>query len=414
MYRSLSQIRRVYLYLFISIYQTSQSMQLSNYQKFFISKLCVGFYLRWAIAALYLISKNIETSQAMRLISFYSFLVVVLEYPTWVIGDTLWHKTSVLRWTFFNGVGILLMCIDVSLWQYYLIPLTIIALWTSLESWSDIGLMKSITPDFKSIYPSYKSKVLLTKFSAAIVAWFLFKISPLLPVFIYGILCFVWTAFVRTIDDPHIKWEHSITSGNIFKTAKQWFATVFSSPILIILLVSYAITSGYTRTIKTTINSLYEYFSVDVVRLTIAVWMTYLAGAAWAYSSKWLSEKQMNRIPSLIAFITLIMSILTYTLSNGDRRTILAYFIVCAYLIAAVRSLMTMYISSEVPSSVISSALSLYNLCWRLFTSVYLLWAWYILWRFNVSTLFLVTAIIFFAVAWMNLCYSLYRYYWER
>lgn len=384
---------------------------MSDYRKFLLANTFNYFFVRWAIATLYLMSQGMEVSQAIRLMSYYSIANVVLEFPTWVVGDYFGHKKSVVLWSVFYGISFFVMCIDMPRW-WYILPFTICALWSSLVSWSDIWLMKSIigAEEFKSKYPWYKSYTLIIVFLASITSWYMFNIWTKIPLIITWI-CSISAAIVfSTIKFKHIP-DKNTEPGNIFATAKLWLKSVFTSPSLIILLITYAIANGYIRSTKTLTNSLFEFFDVDVIWLTYGIWLVFLAQAAWAYSSKRLSEKYIYTVPVIISIITIVMWILTYTITDTDWFYILIYFTICGFLVAIINALITMYVSDAVPQSVLAWTLSLYGLCTRLFLSIYLFVSWYILWRYNISTLFLLTAIVFTWIWLANVCYSLFVYY---
>lgn len=344
---------------------------LLNYRKFLAAKTFMNFYLWWAIATLYLIFRITDVSQAVFLISFYSILIVILEYPTWVIGDYFWHKKSVVLWSLLYWIGMLVMTIPMPRW-WYLFPLTINALWSALESWSDVWLLKSIVPNFKNIYPWYKSYISLVQFVAAIVTWYIFKVSPTLPVLITWIACLIATCIFITINVPPILQNRKLWFNNIYELGIEWLRSVFSAPILIVLLWSYAVSKWYVSSSKTIINTMWELLNIDILWLTYAVWWMYIARSVWSYLSKKLTNSSFSYIPSIIAILTILLWVLTFTLSSWDWWLILIYFLVCALLIEAINSLITIYVASTVQWKSVASILSFYNLSARLFTAVYL------------------------------------------
>ncbi len=124
-----------------------------------------------SIVISYLKFKSIPTDQAYFLISLYSISVVILEYPTGVIGDTISHALSYKLGLLIISLSYLGLSLPGTFTSYAILMITA-ALGVSLISGSDDALLFSNSKSFEKDYSQVKTySIILSVIAISFGAW---------------------------------------------------------------------------------------------------------------------------------------------------------------------------------------------------------------------------------------------------
>lgn len=351
---------------------------MSNYTKFIVSKILWVTEIWWTIAILYFTRRNLDTSSALFLISIYSISIVLLEYPTWLVADTYWHKSSALLWFITLTVWFILLSFNLPFY-WYVLGLILLACGKSLKSWSMTAILNWITSDFKSHHIQVSTLESMSKFFMAVVSWYIFLYNPILVVIIASILSGIGWVIFYTI--PYVS---NSQEGNIYSTAIKWFTNIFKSKLLISLLIVFSVTAWYRQNIKHYITSMWDYFPVSVLFMTRAVWWHSLFRALWAYSVRFLNLRKST----ILAIVVIVLMVFAW----GNHLAILIWFILLSGLFQNIETNMEVEIVNTIDKNVIATVLSTFELWHRLSASIMLLIAWYTLKLYSYQTMYITTS----------------------
>jgi len=356
---------------------------MSNYTKFLISKVLWVTEIWGTIAILYFARRTIDPSSAFFLIAFYSLCIVILEYPTWLISDTYWHKTSALLWFSLATCWFVLLSFNLLI-GWYMMGLALLAAWKALKSWSMTAVLKWIVTDFKSKHIQVSTSESISKFLMAVLSWYIFIYNPIYVVYVAWIFAAISGLLFYTIP-----YTPTSKKGNIYSTALTWFRNIIQSKDLISLLLLLSVSAGYRQNIKNFITSMWDFYPISILFMTRAVWWHSLFRAIWSYSVKYFSHKRAI----IWVFIVMWWMILTW----GNYITILIWFILLSSLFQNIETSIEIRAVNTVQPNVIATVLSTFKLWQRLSWSLMLFIAWYILKLYSYQTMLSTISVIILA-----------------
>ncbi len=215
-----------------------------------------------ATLILYFQSRGLSLSQSLQVMSIYSIFVVVLEYPTGVIGDYFSHRTSVLLGNIVVTFAFALLAISGG-FSFYILTFFLFALGIALTSGSDTALLHSVSKDFrKDLAQTTPYALILSTVNIAlgglVASWNLQY--PLYLSFLYTI-----PTFLLIISLKNYKYEKE--EGNIFATALDGIKDIFSNHDLKNLIIVSSVFGAFFISIKWFYNPLFE-----KINLPISLW----------------------------------------------------------------------------------------------------------------------------------------------
>ncbi|MCK9368861.1 MFS transporter [Candidatus Dojkabacteria bacterium] len=211
------------------------------------------------VAVLYFQYRGLSLSQMYWIVSLQSLLVVVLEYPTGVIGDYFGHKTSVFWGYIFTGLGLMLVSLNLPFWGYCLV-FSLTSLGGALTSGSDIALLYSVSKDFKkdSAWIGSVTGIIFpvtVALSGIIGRW-----SLPITFFLSGATTIASAVFIFFIKHKVVKKK----KGNIFSTAKKGLIEVNTNRNVSFIIYSSAVILMYGLSQKWIITPSFERINIGV------------------------------------------------------------------------------------------------------------------------------------------------------
>ncbi len=362
--------------------------RINSINKFLIAQTFSYIYFWIAISIPYLNYRGFTLEEALGLISLYTISIAILEYPTGAIADYYGHKMSLMCGHIIMGIGILVMSFDLPFSYLYYFAAIIMATGSALTSGSDIALLKGISENFKRDMPNYKSLSNFVVFVTAFASGFLAKADIRLPLFLTFIFSLLAGLIVFTIKtEPHTR-----LSGNVYKNAFLGIKTIFTDKILLVSITFSLAIGGYIAGVKSLLGTFNDIFNLNVQYVGIIVGLSMLTRA--------IGAKLFHKFDGIRTYhLTLIAIALTLLSAYSKNVLVPALFIIIAnFFIILIDLRMDLVITDLAHANYRASVLSFTNLLTRAFTSVYLLFAGFMIKQINFAFLMLSTAFLFLII----------------
>lgn len=337
------------------------SQSLSDINRYLIGRSVSSAYFWGAISIPYLVYRGFSIAEAFSLIGLYSLLIVILEFPTGVIGDLYGHKLSIIISNLTGALVMFILAQDLPHYGYYLL-IILAAISSSMLSGSDDALLKSISPNFSKSLATIRALEMLVASISIAAGGFIAKYSMPLPIFLTGVFWLLSLFFIFPIHNPH----KLIKGANLFSASFVSLGVIFSSFSLLGLILYAGINGGFAMSIKTLINSFSPALGLDLGLIGLFVGLGMLMRAVF-YQFSYLFAPVRNRNLFLLVLLNLIflglvppgyLSLLLLCLVNG--------------LTAVIGIRADLAINNLVADQIRASVLSFKNLFIRLFSSGYL------------------------------------------
>lgn len=211
-------------------YEQSYS-SMKNRSKLFIFYITSWRQYRPLVAVYFLTLPNTSPEQIWRYITVLYLSQFFLEIPSWYIGDTLWHKKTLIAGQICMG----LWALSIAIWStviYFMVACFMIAVWKSFISWTiDAFFYEMLEEEWQED----KFGVMRSKFrwDSALLSMFLLigypflsELSITLPFMFSFLLSFVWVIALYLLASPnsHHEIEEFLSIKQVIK--KQgwtWF-----------------------------------------------------------------------------------------------------------------------------------------------------------------------------------------------
>lgn len=310
--------------------------------------------------------KQVSLGQAYGIVAIYSLAVVLLEYPTGVIGDTYSHKVSAMLGYLITAVGSLAMAFSVGAWMLGFGTL-IFALGTSLISGSDQAYTHDLLKDeYKKFYPTAKNVGMIATLIGITLGTVLFKVNPLLPLLLNA-FTFIGAFFIiNTLPETHIQ-QTVGEKANPFEKALEGISVFRSNLVLRSILIAYAIIFAFSNNVKWLYGNLLDIVHIPVQYWGLLIAVFYLGRFVGVQIQKKISGKKAT-IALLIALANFIF-LLGYIV-NPILIPIMIFLVMIA--VGAIETELELDIQEKTPSPVRSSMLSLKSLLGRFSAAVYI------------------------------------------
>lgn len=342
---------------------------MTNTQKLIFARALNHLYFFAAVSIPYFVWRGLTLPQAYSMQAINSILVVILEYPTGVIGDKLGHKTSVTTGLAFWFVGLLLLALPMPYWGYAL-TISLISIGSALESGSDIALLKSNSENFKKDFANYKTLTIGLLGISAVIAGYLAKIWMPLPLIATAFISSIGAIIIYVVPLKEVKSQ----AGNIFEVAKNAINHLRNKQILAFLLIFSGFIAGYQGALKYVLNSFTEVFSYDIAIVTSVI-AAYQFLRSFGYK---FSEKIGNINESILVLILIVFLIIGAIFQTVPYLPLIITALL-GFVTAMINYQTIIEINEATPDGIRASILSLNSLIGRFFNSTYLFIVGYLL-----------------------------------
>lgn len=334
---------------------------MADITKLKLARACAGAAFWISIGILFLTSNGLSTAQAYQLISVYYFAVVVLEYPSGVIGDHVSHKTALIAG--FIAFGLALIALGMGGGFLYMLACLIVAAFgITLVSGSDTALTHTLSSDFKKDQSQIKIYITISIVLATIIGPLLFKLYEGLPLILTGIMNLAAGYLVWQIHTP----VKGSDESNIYRTAAAGLLEIRHKPKILGLLVLSALSVAFLVSLKWLYNPLLQSMGIPLqywgLVMGIALLLPLLGIKLYRSSDK---------TSIVAAFLLLLAAIVPIGYIQLAAISIGAVY--AAYLISGYLDIATdVALNDAIESNSRASILSLGSLMSRLAASVYL------------------------------------------
>jgi len=347
---------------------------MSDLMKVKIGRIASSAAFWMVIVVVYLQNRGLTLTQIYQMLSVYYLAVVVLEFPTGVIGDYFSHRISVMIGQFIIGVAFIALALNGGFF-YYLAVLLFAALGIALASGSDTALLHSLSKDFKHDQSQIRIFTTLVAVIATTVGSIIASFSFAIPFILTGIFNLIAAFLLLSVKDRnHVKNE-----GNIFNTAFRALKYVKGNKKLMSLMIISGIVGAFSFSIKWFYNPLLQMVNVPLLFWGILISIAMLVPLVGV---KIFQKKKSAHL--LLALIIFIISIIPIGIAG-----LAMVPIVFLYFNSAIRGYLETYLdvemNNEIETNERASILSLNNLLIRFGASIYTPFAGYILDKYSLS-----------------------------
>ena len=339
-----------------------------------------------AIIVLFFNSKGISVPDAFKLLSFYQISVVLLEYPTGVIGDYFSHKISISSGFLLSSLGLFASTLQLHIFFYYLV-MVILALGTSLVSGSNTALLHKLSDDFKKDSSSLKTISMIWMLIALSLGGIIGKHSLVIPIYLTSITFLIGFTIMLSIKHS----DHNNNSGNVFNKAKEGLLHIKSNRTLISILTVNAIVSGVFLSTKWFYNPFFEALNINISWWGILISLASLLSIVGVFVYKKFTSHRI-----IWYYLTLIILFGLTSLLNSKLSFVSLPALMVAHLVGGgyVQTFFEVDINKHLTDSTRASVISFGSLLIRLTSSLYIYTTGLILTNFDLSYLFVFTAIL--------------------
>jgi len=374
---------------------------MTNLEKVKISRIFASGVFWMATVVSYLQYRGIPLETIYQIVSVYSLAVVILEYPTGVIGDYFGHKSSVFWGYLITSLTFFLMALPGPVWFYFGIIL-FGAIGVSLTSGSDVALLHKVSKNFKKNLASIYSVSIIVTVVSMSIASIVGKFYPAAPAILSGIAFLGATLFIAFCKDNSKKNTNTVSSafssnetegvpleGNIFARALEGLNKTIKNPKLMSTILFASVVMMFFYSFKWFFNPLFKILGVgeEFWGLGISVLTLITAVGARIYG-----KIKGVRIENLVIALVVWTFLTAFTSSQFIPFFGLAWLFILRGIAETKLSIM---INKEVNDRNRASILSLQNLVGRLFSAIYLFGAGFLIQKDNFFLLFIITAGLF-------------------
>lgn len=337
-------------------------------------------------------SKGITPADVFFLLSVYNIFMVILEYPTGVIGDYFSHKVSISLGYLLSSLATFVSLFQLPMYGYY-IALFISALGIALVSGSDEALLYKLSKDFKKDFSSMTIISMVIGLITIMAGGFLGSININLPVFLDALFYFIsFLLMLSVLDISKSTNKKDISSNNIFAFALSGVRYLISTKKLILLFGLNIPLSVLLLSLKWIYNPIFELYDLPEAYWGIAISIFSLITILGA-----IVYKKIKHFNILIGNLLFIVTLATLSFISSVYLS-LFMFAIMVFILKVLDMHYVVEVNSYIKDNMRASLVSLKSLIIRLSSSLYLLFIGYVLGNFSVSYLFVFTALIIVSV----------------
>ncbi len=332
---------------------------------------------------------NFSFSTALSITILSGIISFIFEIPSGAWADKYWRKKLYLLWLF-------LMIFSFSIWIFansiYLFIISAILNWIwfaitsgNLEAIIHDNLeIENKEKDFKDIQANAYIWIFSWRSFSSILAWYLFVINPLFPVYGTIIAYFITIILIFFINDKWQQFNNKISSKNHIKDS---IIFIYNNSFLFHFIIILALISSFGNIYWYTYQPYFNEIWFNIENIWILFAITWIFSAIWAYIIK-----KIQNIFSEIQIIYLMLSLLLLS-----AIFILSFNLVWAILWVICISIMFWFVMSfannvlmkKSPKTKKSTILSIFSFTITIWYSFFAISSWYIVDYFSLKILYL-------------------------
>lgn len=334
---------------------------------------------------LYMTTQGLSLEETFKLLSIFSITIVLLEYPTGVLGDHFSHRLSTIIGYMLYSISFLLISFPGGFY-YYAFALVFGALAASLVSGSDSSFLHYSSNDFRkdsSDVQMYSTGMSVVSISiGGYLSSFDLRIPFYLSSFFFLIAALILISTSRQKKDDF--------EGNIFARSLEGLKHTRDNILLRHLMILSALLGAFFLTFKWFYNPLFVSLNINVEYWGFIIGFTTFLIAIGTYFYK----KHLSR-NIVIPFLLIITATFFIGFTNFASISLLA-LIFSQFIRGYIDNQLNVELNSAITISSRASILSLKSLMVRLFSSLYIFGAGFILQGSSFFILMTLTAGILF------------------
>lgn len=312
--------------------------------------------------------RKLSSQEVYSLLSIFSFAMVLLEYPTGVIGDHFSHRNSILLGYVICALGLFLFAFPGN-WYYYLIPALLFALGTSLTSGSDTAFLHATSKDFIKDSSNLQTISLIVSVITVSIGGYLSSYDLRIPFYLTAFLFLSAAGLIFfTKKQPKDNFQ-----GNIFARSTGGIKYVWKNNLLFHLIIVSATIGSFFLSFKWFYNPLFLELHIPVSYWGFIIGFAVLLIALGNHLYRKFSTKNF-----LLPFLGVILTTFCIGLTSWGALA-LGALLLSQLIRGYIDNQFNIHINETIAISSRASILSLRSLFVRLFSALYIFGAGFIL-----------------------------------
>lgn len=227
-------------------------------------------------------ARGFTQTEVYYLVTFFSLAIVVLEYPTGIIGDYFSHKASVQFGYIINGIVMLLSLFLFPKYVYFIL-LFVQAIAVTLVSGSDIALLHKNSANFKKDLSDIKFATILALLIGTILGGFIGAYNLNIPIILTACSYLIAGTIITTISETK---RRERDSANIFDHAKKGLSFIYNKKQLLQFILVGVFLSAMILSLKWFYNTLFDYLNLPINLWGIFAGFSIFSTALGAYIAR--------------------------------------------------------------------------------------------------------------------------------
>jgi len=261
---------------------------------------------------------NFSFSTALNLILLSGLVSFIFEIPSWAWADKFWRKKIYFLWT-------LLIIFWFSIWIFaeniYWYILSAILQWIgfAIGSWNLEALihdnleLEKKEKDFKNIQANSYIYIFLWRAFSSLLAWFLFIINPLLPIYSTIIAYSLIFIILFFIDN---KWQTKDRKNKTKNHIINWFKIILKNKFLFYFVIILSLISAIWNIYWFTYQPYFKEIWISIKNIWILFALTWIVSALGANIIKKLQDKFSETTIIYIMIFLLFLSSIFFSFFN--------------------------------------------------------------------------------------------------
>lgn len=334
---------------------------MSDLQKVKLSQIISSSQFWMVTFVLYLTTQGLSLEDTYKLLSIFSITIVILEYPTGVLGDHFSHRLSTIFGYLLCSISFFLISFPGGFY-YYAITLILTALASALISGSDTSFLHYSSRDFKKDFSEVRMYAIGMSVFSISIGGYLSSFDLRIPFYLSSFFFFI--AALLLISTSRQKKDGF--AGNIFARSLEGLKHTRDNKLLLNLMVVSAVLGAFFLSFKWFYNPLLIELKIDLIYWGFIIGFTTSLIAVGTYFYKKISTKNV-----IWPFILIILATFLIGFTNFLAISIGA-LVISQFIRGYMDNQLNVELNNAISISSRASIISLKSLLVRLFSSIYI------------------------------------------
>ena len=338
---------------------------------------CIFTTAIWTFFFISYLTFSFSTALVLTVLSW--FISFIFEVPSGVWADKYWRKRMYFLWIFLIILGFSIWIFSKNIYLF-VFSSSLNWIWFALISWNLEALihdsleLQKKENKFKDIQANWYIAIFSWRALSSLLAWYLFVINPLFPVYgtiIAYILIFLLLFFIND------KWQQKSKNSSLKNHMFTWFKLLIQDKFIFYFVIIITLISSIWNIYWFTYQPYFKYIWISIENIWILFALTWFFSALWAHIIKKLQDKFNEKEIIFISLFLLLISAIWLQFFNIYWA--LFWLIIISIMFGFIMSFWNNVLIKKSPKTHKSTILSIFSLFITIWYVIFSVWAWYIL-----------------------------------